>query len=192
MNNKTILKLMENNYDDFSEMAQDARRALERERDKLMERAGMLEAYLRVLDGIDEVLAEKKRLEDKVEDLQHQLDEEKDRNQTLEMRLSELSKLSAGVARKSSQEELLKALRAFVNKSKQKRIEKRTAVKEMVMELAVANGIVFPEDLAATIESLDDEQPDPKVVHVAGNYNDIHDNDRVDMNEKPKKDNGRK
>ena len=183
---------MENNYDDFSEMAQDARRALERERDKLMERAGMLEAYLRVLDGIDEVLAEKKRLEDKVEDLQHQLDEEKDRNQTLEMRLSELSKLSAGVARKSSQEELLKALRAFVNKSKQKRIEKRTAVKEMVMELAVANGIVFPEDLAATIESLDDEQPDPKVVHVAGNYNDIHDNDRVDMNEKPKKDNGRK
>lgn len=192
MNNKTILKLMENNYDDFCEMAQDARRALERERDKLMERAGMLEAYLRVLDGIDEVLAEKKRLEDKVEDLQHQLDEEKDRNQTLEMRLSELSKLSAGVARKSSQEELLKALRAFVNKSKQKRIEKRTAVKEMVMELAVANGIVFPEDLAATIESLDDEQPDPKVVHVAGNYNDIHDNDRVDMNEKPKKDNGRK
>lgn len=192
MNNKTILKLMENNYDDFSEMAQDARRALERERDKLMERAGMLEAYLRVLDEIDEVLAEKKRLEDKVEDLQHQLDEEKDRNQTLEMRLSELSKLSAGVARKSSQEELLKALRAFVNKSKQKRIEKRTAVKEMVMELAVANGIVFPEDLAATIESLDDEQPDPKVVHVAGNYNDIHDNDRVDMNEKPKKDNGRK
>lgn len=192
MNNKTILKLMENNYDDFSEMAQDARRALERERDKLMERAGMLEAYLRVLDEIDEVLAEKKRLEDKVEDLQHQLDEEKDRNQTLEMRLSELSKLSAGVARKSSQEELLKALRAFVNKSKQKRIEKRTAVKEMVMELAVANGIVFPEDLAATIESLDDEQPDPKVVHVAGNYNDIHDNDRVDMNQKPKKDNGRK
>ena len=199
MNNKTILKLMEDNYDDFSEMAHDARRALERERERLMEQANQLDGCLRVLDATAELLAKIDSLTEEIEkrdaeidSLHQQLHEEKERSQTLEMRLSELSKLSAGVARKSSQEELLKALRTFVNKSKQKRIEKRTAVKEMVMELAVANGIVFPEDLAATIESLDDEQPDPKVMHVAGNYNDIHDNDRVDMDEKLKKDNGRK
>lgn len=62
----------------------------------------------------------------------------------------------------------------------------------MVLELANANGIVFPEDLAATLDSLDDEQPDPKVVNVAGNYNDIHNNDQVNMSDKQKADNGRK
>ena len=89
-------------------------------------------------------------------------------------------------------EELLEALRIFINKSKQKRIEKRTAVKEMVLELANANGIVFPEDLAATLDSLDDEQPASKVVNVAGNYKDIHNNDQVNMSDKQKADNGRK
>ena len=84
-----------------------------------------------------------------------------------EMKLSELSKLSAGVAKKSSQDELLKALRTFVNKSKHKRIDKRIAVKEMVLEMAMANSVIFPEDLAATIDSLDDEQPETKVVNVA-------------------------
>lgn len=77
-----------------------------------------------------------------------------------------MTKLSASVAGKTSQEELVKALRVFVNKSKRKRLEKRTLVKEIVMELVVANGIVLPEDLAATIDSLDDEQPveQPQVV----------------------------
>ena len=95
------------------------------------------------------------------------------------MKLSELSKLSAGVAKKSSQDEVLKALRTFVNKSKRKKYEKRVAIKEMVLEMANANSIVFPEDLSATLESLDDEPSESKVVNVAGNYNDIHDNGSV-------------
>ena len=45
--------------------------------------------------------------------------------------------------------------------------------------MAMANSVTFPEDLAATIDSLDDEQPEAKVVNVAGNYNDIHDNGHV-------------
>ena len=49
--------------------------------------------------------------------------------------------------------------------------------------LAIANSIVFPEDLATTIDALDDEQSEPKVVNVTGNYNDIHDNSSVGMNE---------
>jgi hypothetical protein len=66
--------------------------------------------------------------------------------------------MTASVAGKASQDELLKALRVFVNKSKRKKMEKRIAVKEMVLELANANGLVLPADLAATIDSLDDEQ----------------------------------
>ena len=108
------------------------------------------------------------------------LQEEKEQRLKLEMQLNEMSKLSASVAGKASHDELLKALRTFVNKSKQKRIEKRTLVKEMVLELVIANGIVLPPELAATIESLDDEQPAvTQVVNVAGNYNDIHDNEVV-------------
>ena len=174
------------NKEEMKETAQDARRALERERDRKMEEVEQVDGLLRVMDGVDELLAEIDHLNEKVmtqdeemESLRQQLQEEKERNQALEMKLSEMSKLSAGVAKKSSQEELIKALRTFVNKSKHKRIEKRIAIKEMVLEIANANGIILPEDLAATIDSLDDVQPEAKVVNVQGNYNDIHDNGNV-------------
>ena len=74
---------------------------------------------------------------------------------------------------------MLKALRVFVNKSKRKKVDKRIAVKEMVLELANANGVLLPEDLSAAIDSLDDEQLEARVVNVQGNYNDIHDNGSV-------------
>ena len=106
-----------------------------------------------------------------------------EKNAALEMKLSEMTKLSGDVANKSSQEGLLKAVRTFVNKSKHKRIEKRMAVKELLLELANANSIVFPEDLATTIDALDDEQSEAKVVNVTGNYNDIHDNGSVGLKE---------
>ena len=106
-----------------------------------------------------------------------------EKNAALEMKLSEMTKLSGDVAKKSSQEGLLKAVRTFVNKSKHKRIEKRMAVKEMLLELANANSIVFPEDLATTIDALDDEQSEAKVVNVTGNYNDIHNNGSVGLKE---------
>jgi hypothetical protein len=91
--------------------------------------------------------------------LRQQLQDEKDKNTKLEMQLNEMSKMTASVAGKASQEEVQKALRVFVNKSKRKKMDKRIAVKEMVLELANANGLVLPPDLAATIDSLDDEQP---------------------------------
>jgi len=174
---------MAENYDDFGEMAHDARRALEREREELMERAEQLNVYMQLLDRINEVVAENRRLRDDYEEVQRQLDDEKQQRAELEMKLMEMTKLSAGVAKKASQEELLKAIRVFVNKSKRKKIEKRIAVKEMVLEMANANGVILPEDLAATIDSLDDEQLEAKVVNVAGNYNDIHDNGTVNSKE---------
>lgn len=174
---------MAENYDDFGEMAHDARRALEREREELMERAEQLNVYMQLLDRINEVVAENRRLRDDYEEVQRQLDDEKQQRAELEMKLMEMTKLSAGVAKKASQQELLKAIRVFVNKSKRKKIEKRIAVKEMVLEMANANGVILPEDLAATIDSLDDEQLEAKVVNVAGNYNDIHDNGTVNSKE---------
>ena len=160
-------------------MTHDARRALERERDDLMERAEQLEAHLRVLDVIDGVLKENRELKELNEDLQQQLNDEKQMRAELEMKLMEMSKLSTGMAKKASEDNLLKALRTYVNRSKRKTADKRAFAKSATLEIANANGLDLPEDLKAAIESLDDEQAEPKVVNVAGNYNDIHDNGTV-------------
>jgi hypothetical protein len=182
----TRLSIMTENYDaeELTDVAHDVRRALDRERDKMMEKFNEMETYGRLLDAIEGLLAENAKLKQENESLREEVQDERDQRNKAEMQLSEMSKLSAGVAKKASQEELLKAIRVFVNKSKRKKIEKRIAVKEMVLEMANANGVVLPEDLAATIDALDDEQPEPKVVHVAGNYNDVHDNDNVKLREK--------
>ena len=147
---------------ELQEMAQDARLALNEERERFMGKIEKVDGFLRVLDATDEVMTQNEGLRRENETLRMQLQEEKEQRVKVEMQLKEMSKLSASVAGKASQDEVLKALRVFVNKSKRKKLEKRIAVKEIVLELAMANGIAFPEDLAATIDSLDDEQPETK------------------------------
>lgn len=165
----------ENTIEELRAWQDDARHELTRELDRLDEKRAQIENSMKALDATDELLAEIDNLNRKVEHLNEEcestrrlLQEEKERSQTLEMRLSELTKLSAGVAKKSSQDELLKALRTFVNKSKHKRMEKRAAIKEMVLELVIANGITLPEDLATSIDALDDEEPKP--MSVSGDF----------------------
>ena len=181
INKNTIRK---NNL--WRQVAHDMRLTIEREREKLSERLEQLDMYLKMVDCMDHLQQQNADLQDtiarqagEIDSLQDQLQRERNKREELEMKHSELSKLSVDMAKKSSQEELIKALRTFVNKSKQKRIEKRMAVKEMVMELAIANNIIFPADLAATLDSLDDEQTETRIVNVQGSYNDIHDNSSV-------------
>ena len=145
--------------EELKEAAREVRRQLEREQERIAEEAQRLEQQLRTLDATEDLLAEIDRLKDEGEGLRSQLQEEKERSTRLEMQLNEMGKMTASVAGKASQEEVLKALRVFVNKSKRKKMEKRIAVKEMVLELANANGLMLPEELAASIDSLDDEQP---------------------------------
>lgn len=181
---------MDGNYNDFSEMAHDARRTLERERDELMERAGLLEAHLRVLDSIDDVLAENRRLKDEVEnmrrlkdeneELRQQMDDEKRQRAELEMKLMEMSKLSTGMAKKATEENVLKALRTYVNRSKRKTADKRAFAKSATLEIANANGLDLPEDLKAAIESLDDEQSEAKMI-VTSNYKPQIQNQNVNL-----------
>lgn len=172
---------MENDQIDYSEMAHVARRALEMERDELMERAERLNAHLRVLDVIGDVLRENRQLNELNADLQQQLNDEKQQRAELEMKLMEMNKLSTGMAKKASEDNLLKALRTYVNRSKRKTADKRAFAKSATLEIANANGLDLPEDLKAAIESLDDEQSEAKVVTVQGNYNDIHDNGEVKL-----------
>ena len=149
----------------YRELTREARRALDEERECLTEMARKVEDYSRLLDATNELATEN-------EDLRDQLQE-------LTTKLNEMSKLVAGVAKKSSEDNVVKFIRVFVNKSKQKTAKKRALIKEMVLEFTYTNGIALPDDLMATIYALDDEQEVPTVVNVAGNYNDIHDNERV-------------
>lgn len=167
------------NFNDLMDWSDGARRTLDREREKMMERVELIDGLAQAMQAVDEILTENNSLKTELESLRTQLQMEKDLRTKAEMQLGEMSKLSAGVAKKASQEEVMQALRVFVNKSKRKKVEKRIAVKEMVLEMANANGVLLPEDLATAIDSLDDEQLEPKVVNVAGNYNDIHDNSSV-------------
>ena len=169
----------------YTEMAREARIELEREQERLTEKMEQLDARLRLMDGIDRLLTENQELKDEIEALQQQLNEERKLKAELEMKMNEMSKLSAGVAKKSSEEDLLKALRTYVNRSKRKTADKRAFAKTATLEIANANGLDLPEDLKAAIESLDDELTEPKTtVNVTGNYNDIHDNGGVNLNNK--------
>ncbi|QVJ80638.1 MULTISPECIES: hypothetical protein [Prevotellaceae] len=170
---------MNQNFNDLMDWSDGARRTLDREREKMMERVELIDGLSQAMQAVDEILTENKSLKTELESLRTQLQMEKDLRTKAEIQLGEMSKLSAGMAKKASQDEVLQALRVFVNKSKRKKVEKRIAIKEMVLEMANANGVLLPEDLATAIDSLDDEQLEPKVVNVAGNYNDIHDNSSV-------------
>ena len=167
------------NYEELKEEVRDARRALDSKCEETMERLQQMQGFSRVLEAAEQALDENAGLREEVKELREQLLEAKDLRTKAEIQLKEMSQLSAGVAKKASQDELLKAIRVFVNKSKRKKIEKRIAVKEMVLEMVNANSIVLPEDLVLAIDALDDEQTEARVVNVQGNYNDIHDNGNV-------------
>lgn len=166
---------------DLQEASRDAQRALEEERDRCVDRVAELDGYLKVMDMVNDLIAENERLKEDLESMREAYEEEKALRTKAEMELNETKKLAVGVANKTSQEAMQKAISVFVNKSKQKRIEKRIMVKSMVMEMAMANGLNLPDDLAQTIDALDDEKPEPRVVNVSGNYNDIHDNKAVSV-----------
>ena len=168
--NHTTKTMKDDIKEELREAAREVCRQLEREQERITEEAERLKSFMFTLESTEEVLQENERLQGEIEQLRSQWQEEKERNTKLEMQLNEMSKMTASVAGKASQDELQKALRVFVNKSKRKKMEKRIAVKEMVLELANANGLILPQDLAASIDSLDDEQiVEPSPVTTTGN-----------------------
>jgi len=174
-------KTMKENFN--KDILNDARRLIGHKREQMEEEARMWKDFQQLADAVEEFRRENDDLNEELAQLQFQYMAERDARAAAEMRLSELTKLADGVAKKSSDEGLIKALRTFTNNSKRKKLEKRTAVKEIMQELVLSCGVELPQDLADSIQSLDDEQQEaPKlVVNVSGDYNDIHDNNKVDI-----------
>ena len=155
---------MNTNYIELKELARKARRALEQERDdiqSLAQKVEQMDTFLQVLNARDGLLTEYERLQEETDSLRAQLQEK-------EVQLSEQRKLTTGMAKKSSEEDLQKALRTYFNTSKRKTIGKRVAVKTVITEFINTMKISLPDDLAEALDHLDDEQPEPSVtVNVA-------------------------
>ena len=151
----------------YKEMMHGVHRTLGSERERLTERVEQMDELMKMAEATDELISKIEDLEDENERLNEENDMLRQEVQEKEMKLSELSKLSVGVAKKSSHDEVLKALRTYMNFSKRKTLSKRVAVKMMIMELANAIGLTFPEDMIGTLEALDDEPSEEKAaVHV--------------------------
>lgn len=116
-----------------------------------------------------------------MESLQQQLAEEKQQRVEMETRMNEMSKLSAGMAKKAAQDDFHKALRIYLNISKRKTIGKREAAKNVITDLMTSAKLELPDDIMELLEHLDDEQSEPKTVTVNGNYVDVHENKEVRM-----------
>ena len=149
---------MQINLNELSDWLSDARRELAREREQMIEKIERLDGLQKMTEVTDELLSEIETLKDDNTSLREQLNEEKRLRAEQEMKMAEMSKLSAGMAKKTSQDDLNKALRTYANRSKRKTPDKRAFAKTAILEIANANGLALPEDLAATIDSLDDEQ----------------------------------
>ena len=89
----------------------------------------------------------------------NQLIQEKD------MQLKELRQLTAGVAKKSSADDVSKAIRIYLNMSKRKTQSKREVAKSILLELITAAKLELSEDIMESLNHFDDEeltdQPQP-------------------------------
>jgi chromosome segregation ATPase len=190
--------------EELKDWKDDVRNELERDLEQVREKHEQISNYLRVLDAVDEMVTEHKSLKRQLDDKQDEIDnlkdeidkvqsdndvlrqqllDEKERRLSSQTKLSELSKLSAGVAKKSSQDELIKAMRSYLNISRRKTQGKREAAKMVFMEMFTSAKLELPDDIMESLDHLDDDQDDPKVVNVTGSYNDIHDNSSVYLKE---------
>ena len=155
------------------------RRNFEQQRDEYIDGVAQMEEYLEMLDLIDKLTKKNEELEEEIGSLQQQLADEKRQRTEMETKMNEMSKLSAGMAKKASQNDFEKALRIFLNTSKRKTMSKREAAKTVIMELLSSAKIEISDDVLELLDHLDDEQTEPKVVNVQGNYKDVHDNGEV-------------
>lgn len=166
------------NYTEIKELLSEVKRQMERDRSRMEEELETKMGFLKVIDGCSEyaknhelLLQQLEEKEAMVESLTEQLQQQKQKIESLkqqlqekEVRLSELGKLSAGVAKKSSQDDVSKALRIYLNNSKRKTLSKREAAKTVILEFITAAKLEISEDIMELLSHYDDETPEPAIV----------------------------
>lgn len=148
---------METDSTYMKEQIRDARRYLERERERMQEQMDIHTLYLTLMEQYETFQVENERLKSENEELQTENDRLRQQLDDKDMKLNELSKFSVGVAKKSSQEGLEKAFRIYINTSKRKTQAKREVAKFQLLDFITTAKLEMPEDIMEMLNHLDDE-----------------------------------
>lgn len=146
------------NTEELKEAARETYRRLQDALERKREEAEELKIQMRVVEATQELLDEIDRLNDDIEGLHEEIDGLNQQLQDKDTQLKELGKLSAGVAKKSSADDVSKAIRIYLNTSKRKTQSKREAAKTVLLELITAAKLEMSEDIMEMLSHFDDEE----------------------------------
>ena len=151
--------------EELKEAARGAYRQLQNELERKTAEAEELKVRMRVVEATQGLLEEIDRLKTEAETMLNEIDGLNQLIQDKDIQLKELGKLSAGVAKKSSADDVSKAIRIYLNTSKRKTQSKREAAKTVLLELITAAKLELSEDIMESLNHFDDEeltdQPQP-------------------------------
>jgi hypothetical protein len=157
---------MEIEMEEWKDWADCAQRELEHKLERMREEKEKVDNYLMAIEVARRLTSENEKQAAEIETLRQQLQEQKRLRAQQEVKLTEVSKLSVGMAKKASQDDLSKALRTYLNTSKRKTQSKREAAKTVFMEMLISAKLELPDDIMEQLEHLDDEQEDkPTELH---------------------------
>ena len=151
---------------------------LNRSRADLDRRKAELNDQAEAQKALEAFVARAIRNEESLEQIRQERDALKDEVRALNMKLSELQKVTAKVAEKTEHDDLLKVLRTYMNRSKNKTAKKRGYIKMVITEMAMTAGLTLPDDMVETLGAFDDEAE--KSINIE-RINDIHGNDKVEI-----------
>ena len=146
------------NTEELREAAREEYRRMKDELERKQEEAEDLKIRMRVVEATEGLLDEIDRLKEENEAQREDIDDLHQQIDDRDRRLKELGQLSAGVAKKSSAEDVAKAMRIYMNMSKRKTQSKREAAKTVLLELITAAKLEMPEDFMETLSHFDDEE----------------------------------
>ena len=146
------------NIEELREAAREMYRQLQSELERKANEAEELKIQMRVVEATQELLEGIERLKAENESQRQEIDRLNEQIHDRDMRLKELGQLSAGVAKKSSADDVSKAIRIYLNTSKRKTQSKREAAKTVLLELITAAKLGMPEDFMETLSHFDDEE----------------------------------
>lgn len=146
------------NTEELREAAREMYRQLKSELERKANEAEELKIQMRVVEAKQELLEGIERLKAENESQRQEIDRLNEQIHDRDMRLKELGQLSAGVAKKSSADDVSKAIRIYLNTSKRKTQSKREAAKTVLLELITAAKLDMAEDIMEMLSHFDDEE----------------------------------
>ena len=146
------------NTEELKEAAREAYRRLQSELERKIDEAEELKSLMSVVEYTQGLLDKIDQQDEVIRSQQEEIDDLHQQLQDKDTQLKELGKLSAGVAKKSSADDVEKAIRIYLNTSKRKTQGKREAAKVVLLELITAAKLDMSEDIMETLSHFDDEE----------------------------------